>query len=101
MARRDLAVAENADGELFVDRTCIECDTCRELAPELFGDTGSGQSFVKRQPREGGWRRALHAVVSCPTASIGAERSAKDAAADLPVHLHGPVFRCGHRSRAY
>jgi glyoxylase-like metal-dependent hydrolase (beta-lactamase superfamily II) len=46
------------------------------------------------------WRRALHAVVSCPTSSIGTERSAKEAARDLPVHLDGPVYRCGYSSEA-
>ena len=97
MARREQAVVENAPGELFVDSSCIECDTCRELAPDLFG--GDGQSFVSRQPLgEAQWQRALQAVVSCPTASIGAERSAREAARSLPVHLGGPVFRCGYSS---
>jgi glyoxylase-like metal-dependent hydrolase (beta-lactamase superfamily II)/ferredoxin len=101
MARRELAVAENVPGDLFVDDTCIECDTCRELAPDVFGSLESGQSFVKLQPPdEPAWRRALHAVVSCPTASIGSERSAKEAARDLPVHLDGPVYRSGYSSEA-
>jgi glyoxylase-like metal-dependent hydrolase (beta-lactamase superfamily II)/ferredoxin len=101
MARRELAVAENVPGELFVDETCIECDTCRELAPDVFGSLESGQSFVQRQPEDDAtWRRALHAVVSCPTASIGAERSARDAARDLPVQLDGPVYRCGYSSES-
>src|ERR687888_55136 len=101
MARRELAVAENAPGDLFVDETCIECDTCRELAPDVFGSLESGQSFVERQPSDDPtWRRALHAVVSCPTASIGAERSAKEAARDLPVLLEGSVHRCGYSSES-
>jgi glyoxylase-like metal-dependent hydrolase (beta-lactamase superfamily II)/ferredoxin len=101
MARRELAVAENVPGELYVDESCIECDTCRELAPEVFGSLESGQSFVQRQPGDPAtWRRALHAVVSCPTSSIGAERSAREAARDLPVHLDGPVYRCGYSSEA-
>lgn len=97
MARLNLRVKENAPGELFVDSTCIECDTCRELAPEVFG--GRGQSFVARQPTDAAsWGRALQALVSCPTASIGAERSAKEAARTLPVLLEGPVYRCGYSS---
>jgi len=101
MARRELAVAENVPGDLFVDETCIECDTCRELAPDIFGSLESGQSFVQRQPADNpAWRRALHAVVSCPTASIGSEQSAKEAARDLPVFLDGPVYRCGYSSEA-
>ena len=101
MARRELAVAENVPGDLFVDESCIECDTCRELAPDVFGSLDSGQSFVRVQPGDDAtWRRALHAVVSCPTSSIGAERSAKEAANDLPVELDGPVYRCGYSSEA-
>ena len=101
MARRELAVAENVPGDLFVDETCIECDTCRELAPDVFGSLESGQSFVQRQPSDDPtWRRALHAVVSCPTASIGTERSAKEAARDLPVQLEGSIHRCGYSSES-
>jgi glyoxylase-like metal-dependent hydrolase (beta-lactamase superfamily II)/ferredoxin len=101
MARRELAVAENVPGDLFVDETCIECDTCRELAPDIFGSLESGQSFVQRQPADDpAWRRALHAVVSCPTASIGSEQSAREAARDLPVLLDGSVYRCGYSSEA-
>ena len=101
MAQVELKVSQNVPGELFVDSSCIECDTCRELAPETFGSTQSGQSFVKEQPKDdAGWRRALMALVSCPTASIGAERSAKAAARELPVHLDGPVYRCGYSSES-
>jgi glyoxylase-like metal-dependent hydrolase (beta-lactamase superfamily II)/ferredoxin len=101
MAQRSLAVAQNVPGDLFVDSTCIECDTCRELAPDVFGSLDSGQSFVQAQPADdAGWKRALQAVVSCPTASIGSERSAKEVARDLPVHLDGPVYRCGYSSEA-
>jgi glyoxylase-like metal-dependent hydrolase (beta-lactamase superfamily II)/ferredoxin len=105
MARLNLRLPENAPGELYVDETCIDCDTCRELAPETFGSTRSGQSFVLRQPpTDQEWKRALLAVVSCPTASIGAERSAKEAARALPVQLDGgdgrPVYRCGYSSES-
>lgn len=101
MAQRGLAVAQNVPGDLFVDESCIECDTCRELAPDVFGSLESGQSFVKAQPSDdAAWRRALQAVVSCPTSSIGSERNAKEAARDLPVLLDGPVYRCGYSSEA-
>ena len=93
MARRELAVAENAPGDLFVDDSCIECDTCRELAPDVFGSLDSGQSFVRAQPSDDGtWRRALHAVVSCPTSSIGTERSAKEAAREPRKQQQASLF---------
>jgi hypothetical protein len=31
-------VPENAPGHFFVDSTCIDCDTCRQLAPQVFGE---------------------------------------------------------------
>ena len=49
MADRRNAVHENVDGPFFVDTTCIDCDTCRQLAPDTFGETGEF-SFVKAQP---------------------------------------------------
>jgi glyoxylase-like metal-dependent hydrolase (beta-lactamase superfamily II)/ferredoxin len=99
MADLNLKLAENVPGELFVDETCIDCDTCRELAPRVFGSLRNGQSFVREQPSsEAEWLQALQAVVSCPTASIGAERSAKQAARELPVPIAPGVFRCGYSS---
>jgi glyoxylase-like metal-dependent hydrolase (beta-lactamase superfamily II)/ferredoxin len=99
MADLNLKLPENAPGELFVDETCIDCDTCRELAPETFGSRSNGQSIVTTQPQSSGeWTRALQAVVSCPTASIGAERSAKEAARELPAEIAKGVFRCGYSS---
>jgi glyoxylase-like metal-dependent hydrolase (beta-lactamase superfamily II)/ferredoxin len=103
MADLNLRLPENAPGELFVDDTCIDCDTCRELAPRTFGSLLNGQSFVREQPKDdGAWAEALRALVSCPTSSIGAERSAKEAAKTLPVAVAGSadVFRCGYSSES-
>ena len=49
MARVDLRHPANAAGDWFVDERCIDCGTCRELAPALFADVGP-QSVVSRQP---------------------------------------------------
>jgi glyoxylase-like metal-dependent hydrolase (beta-lactamase superfamily II)/ferredoxin len=103
MADLNLRLPENAPGELFVDDTCIDCDTCRELAPHTFGSLRNGQSFVREQPKDDTeWADALRALVSCPTASIGAERSAKEAAKSLPVAIddRAKVFRCGYSSES-
>jgi glyoxylase-like metal-dependent hydrolase (beta-lactamase superfamily II)/ferredoxin len=62
---------DNASGDFYVDSTCIDCDTCRRVAPAVFAE-GEGHSFVHAQPRtEPERRRALMALVACPTASIG------------------------------
>ena len=51
MASREQAVPENVPGAFFVDTTCIDCDTCRQLAPATFGETGDF-SYVQLQPRD-------------------------------------------------
>jgi hypothetical protein len=55
-------VSENAPGDFFVDSTRIDCDTCRQIAPRVFGEA-PGTSFVKDQPTAGADRRlALRAL---------------------------------------
>lgn len=97
MARAALRRPENAPGPVFVDTTCIDCDTCRWMAPATFARRG-GQSAVVAQPAdESALRRAAQAAVACPTASIAAPGMA-EAARDFPVHVAGEVFHCGYHS---
>ena len=41
----------NTGGKFYVDQQCIDCDLCRETAPNFFtrSDEG-GHSFVFKQP---------------------------------------------------
>ena len=73
MARLAEKLIENAAGEFYVDRTCIDCDACRQIAPAVFARSArEQQSYVHRQPADLQERhRALMALVACPTASIG------------------------------
>src|SRR5437899_12943280 len=96
MADRAQRVPENVEGAFFVDTTCIDCDTCRQLAPATFGETGEF-SFVRMQPRDEGEESAAYmALVACPTGSIGAtDKAAARAAVDeLPVRLAVGVSYC-------
>jgi len=62
---------DNAAGDFYVDRTCIDCDACRRIAPAVFAEA-EDHSFVHRQPQTEAERlRALMGLVSCPTGSIG------------------------------
>ena len=102
MARLNLRLPENAPGRLFVDETCIDCDTCRQMAPEIYGET-RGLSYVMRQPESPDEkRRALQALVACPTASIGGGKGAevREALATFPQRIHGPVHDCGLRAES-
>jgi glyoxylase-like metal-dependent hydrolase (beta-lactamase superfamily II)/ferredoxin len=102
MAQINQRLAENVEGDFFVDSTCIDCDACRQIAPASFRDHG-GQSSVYRQPRNPGEQhRAFMALVACPTASIGtvSHRSARSGVAAFPVHVVDDVYYCGFNSEA-
>ena len=92
---------ENVPGRFFVDSTCIDCDTCRQIAPATFGKTGDF-SFVQLQPRDDvETRAALRALVACPTGSIGAagKEGVAEAVGDFPWRLADGVSYCGFNSR--
>lgn len=104
MADPKKMVKGNIDGDFFVDTTCINCDTCRQLAPDCFLDDGD-YSRVYRQPRsEEERRKATRALLSCPTGSIGDRNGSalKAIIEDFPLHLDGNVYYCGFNSpRSY
>lgn len=103
MARETDAIADNASGEFFVDRSCIDCDQCRQIAPAVFARSGgAAQSFVTRQPGRGDEHRALMALVTCPTSSIGTrtKHDARAAARAFPEPVVDNVLFCGYASSA-
>lgn len=73
MATLTERLPENATGRFYVDSTCIDCDSCRALAPDFLGRSDTtGLSYVKRQPATPEEVALLkQAVESCPTESIG------------------------------
>lgn len=102
MAHPDKKVPENQPGEFFVDSSCIDCDTCRQLAPSTFADAGE-YSYVRAQPvGEDERRLALRALLACPTSSIGTtgKASAREAMEDFPLPIAEEVFYCGFNAEA-
>jgi glyoxylase-like metal-dependent hydrolase (beta-lactamase superfamily II)/ferredoxin len=100
MADPTRRLAENVPGEFFVDSTCIDCDTCRQLAPAVFAE-GAEYAYVHQQPQSEADRRyALQALLSCPTGSIGSqgENQAKLVLDDFPLVIEAPVYYCGFTS---
>ena len=99
MASAAKALPQNVPGNWFVDSTCIDCDTCRQLAPGVFGEA-DGYSFVQAQPANHEDRAALQALVSCPTGSIGTREpnNAKRTMGDFPLLIEGNVYYCGFTS---
>jgi glyoxylase-like metal-dependent hydrolase (beta-lactamase superfamily II)/ferredoxin len=104
MARLAERLAQNAAGDLYVDASCIDCETCREIAPAVFGrDQRAGQSVVCTQPSTvADERRAMMALVACPTASIGSasKRDPGDAAFAFPEEIEDGVYACGYAAES-
>lgn len=109
MANASRRLPTNVDGDFFVDDTCIDCATCRWVAPKTF-DEAAGASRVFRQPiTDDDAQRALMAAIACPTASIGFgkgrdAKAARDAFPDRWVTT-GPreqdgVYHCGFHAES-
>lgn len=105
MAQLNQRRSQNVSGDFYVDTTCIDCDTCRWMAPEVFHEAG-GQSAVYHQPTSETQRlRSLQALLSCPTSSIGTVEKPKDIIAaqqSFPILIEDDVYHCGyHSERSY
>src|SRR5205085_1686614 len=65
MASAKRRLPTNVLGDFFVDHTCIDCATCRWMAPATF-DFADGASRVHHQPIEPSEiTAALQALVAC------------------------------------
>ena len=73
MPDRNNRVKENVGGRFFVDSSCIDCDVCRETAPENFTRSFQGAySYVAKQPENQAELAACEeAVACCPVEAIG------------------------------
>lgn len=90
----------NVDGDFYVDSSCIDCDACRIVAPQVFAERGE-QSAVYRQPQsDDELLTAQKALLACPTSSIGdlARRDMRAALAAYPERIDSEVHFCGFTS---
>lgn len=64
---------DNATGKYYVDKNCIMCDVCRDIAPEMFNESEDGDHHVLvRQPRNSSEEEAIRdAMDQCPVDAIG------------------------------
>jgi ferredoxin len=101
MAKLQQRRPENIPGNFYVDKTCIDCDTCRWMAPEVFSEIGD-QSAVHHQPSNSIEElRALQALLSCPTASIGTVDKPKDikmVQESIPILVSENIYHCGYHA---
>ena len=103
MAQLKLRLNENTPGPFFVDNSCIDCDTCRWLAPSVFERSPrAGKSYVSGQPESPAEvTRAAMALVACPTNSIGgaSEEAVREARGRFPEAIEDGVHYCGYASK--
>ena len=73
MADIEYKLAENVEGRYFVDSECIDCDACRESAPNNFTrEPDEGYSYVFKQPvNEEEEKECKEAMDACPVEAIG------------------------------
>ncbi len=68
-------VPQNTPGHYYVDVQCIDCDVCRDTAPENFTrDDNNGYSYVYQQPRNPDEVTLCEeALLACPVEAIGSD----------------------------
>ncbi len=64
---------ENVEGQFYVDEQCIDCDLCREHAPDNFQrEEDEGYSYVYKQPETDlEVELCMEALEGCPVEAIG------------------------------
>ncbi len=73
MANKSDKWPSNVSGKYYVDSQCIDCDLCRETAPDYFKrDDDGGYSVVFKQPTTPeGIEQCKEAMEGCPVEAIG------------------------------
>ena len=73
MAEVDEKNEKNVPGKFYVDSNCIDCDLCRETAPDFYKrDDDEGVSYVCRQPETDAETAVCReALEGCPVQAIG------------------------------
>lgn len=102
MANPNKRLDSNIAGNFYVDGTCINCDTCRQLAPKTFEEIGEFSAVSCQPESDDRLHHAYQALLACPVGSIGTEQSEPSrmqaAMASFPLHLEDGVSYCGFNS---
>jgi len=73
MATKEDKYEDNVAGKYYCDTECIDCDLCRETAPDNYmRNEDGGYSFVYKQPEnEEEETLCAEAMDGCPVEAIG------------------------------
>lgn len=102
MADLEKRLLTNVAGDFFVDSTCIDCDTCRQLAPATFREQGDYSSVYSQPDTDLERQAAWWALLACPVGSIGTVEQdrahLRRAMESFPLHLEDGVYYNGFNS---
>ncbi|OHE70888.1 MAG: ferredoxin [Verrucomicrobia bacterium GWC2_42_7] len=75
MADKSNKWPENVPGKFYVDDQCIDCDLCRDMAPDFFvRNEDGGYSVVCKQPStDDEIAECNEALEGCPVNAIGSD----------------------------
>lgn len=78
MANRDEKWDDNVSGDFYVDKECILCSLCVDIAPESFKESDAGDhDVVYKQPaNDEELAAAMDAMEQCPVDAIGNDGAA-------------------------
>ncbi len=102
MADVNKRLSSNIEGPLYVDDTCINCDTCRQLAPASFSEEGDYSRVYAQPGSQREWVEAYQALLACPVGCIGSTENNPaalgEAKASFPLLLDEGVYYNGFNS---
>jgi glyoxylase-like metal-dependent hydrolase (beta-lactamase superfamily II)/ferredoxin len=102
MANKSKRLANNVGGNFFVDSTCINCDTCRQLATATFAENDDFSSVYRQPIGDAEVHAAYQALVACPVGSIGTLQGDKaqvqKAVSTFPLQLDTHIYYNGFNS---
>ncbi len=102
MANFSKRLESNVEGNFFVDSTCIDCDTCRQLAPATFVEDGDHSAVFHQPETAKNELAAYQALIACPVGSIGTVKKNatvfQKAKATFPLPLEDAVSYVGFNS---
>ena len=102
MANLTKRLSSNIEGSFFVDETCINCDTCRQLAPTTFQEVGEFSAVARQPVKKTDLLQAYQASLACPVGSIGTVTKNNallvEAQESFPIHIVDLVYYNGFNS---
>jgi glyoxylase-like metal-dependent hydrolase (beta-lactamase superfamily II)/ferredoxin len=102
MASKARRLASNSAGSFYVDDSCIDCGTCRWMAPKSFDRLGEYSRVYAQPANLEEEEAALRSLIACPTASIGSADPARvrEAAGWFPQGIEEEVYFCGYHAES-